>query len=346
MPFQRYLIYLPIGLLALAFVGYSLWWNYAAGEVERQLLAYRDRAEDGGPRLSFSALQVGGYPFRIEAHMADASIAAPQGGFAAKQATLHFLPYRFDHVILSARGHQRLDVAAIGADGKPFPIAFEGSTAQTLASMLLTGGVPDRIDLDIRRFDGMAALGLDAPVRAQASSVEWHLRPSEDAPGEGFDVASQVVDMELLDGPEPLLGRTVKRAEFIATLYKLTPDLFAGAGLPLRDWTGNGGQVWLQNVEVEWGEVDVQVTGALKLDDQHRPEGDLKAFVAGHETLLEALTKSGNIAPRDATIARQVMALLALGGGDPYGRVPIVMKLEDGAATVAGRRVADLKPVY
>lgn len=40
------------------------------------------------------------------------------------------------------------------------------------------------------------------------------------------------------------------------------------------------------------------------------------------------------------------MALLALGGGDPYGRVPIVMKLEDGAATVAGRRVADLKPVY
>src|SRR5258705_10996076 len=77
---SRIYIYVPVGLLLLAVVLYSVFWRVQADTLSARL----DRANGGegipGINFAFAGKTVGGYPFRLHAGLSGGTVSHPDAG--------------------------------------------------------------------------------------------------------------------------------------------------------------------------------------------------------------------------------------------------------------------------
>lgn len=92
-------LWLPWALAALLVVGWSLVWLGLRGETERRIDAAAASIRAHGGQASWSALRLGGYPFRLDVDVADLRLADPSGWSVSlpslKAETYAFAPTRW-----------------------------------------------------------------------------------------------------------------------------------------------------------------------------------------------------------------------------------------------------------
>lgn len=339
-------IYLPAIAVVVIAILWSIYWMVVAGEVETQLNAAKANGLPNGGTLQFDTVEVSGYPFQISALMTNLRAQDPGGSFKADKAEAMVQAWNLSHIILVAAGAQELTVMRPAEDGTLLPMTLSGTTRDTKASLLLSGGEPERIDIDIHGFAGLAR-DIDAKERTlTAERIQLHARKNELADNRtNVEFVGKIEAAHVVPADDLLLGPDIALIELSARLVDAPLDALRYTPL-LRQWAEQGGQVELDRMAFTWGRVDLEAQGSFKLDAARRLEGNIRTLIGGYDDLLNALVATGQIAERDASVAREVLKLLAMAGGDAKGRVPVPVSFRDGSLWLGIVRVAPLQPLF
>jgi len=326
--------FIVVAAVVVAILAWTGFWFFSADRIEQGVEAVRSEGAPFGATLSYREVRVEGYPFRLVVRFTAPQLDWPaQPGrprWRAQQLSLVMHPWNLRHVIADLSGQHDL---TIDREGRRRILAID--VAQGLASMNGTPKRPERLSVDLNRLDAQ----LDGRELAAAERLQMHLRPGTGA-DDLVDFAASVTAAVLHQAPPAAPGAEIAAAEVQGSLKG---SLSAGdLRAVLTGWRDNGGELALQRLRLDWGELRLEADGALSLDDAGYPAGTLSARVRGHEQLLEMAVASGQLPPDLFPTARTALGLLALASG---GVLATTLSLEDGKVLLGPAQIARVRPL-
>ncbi len=325
----RWKLYLPLAALGVAAVGWSVFWNVAAGMTQTGLDNWFEQERALGRQWSCPSRSVGGYPFRLEVRCASPS-------FTGRVGALEGLGSTGDVLAAANLYNPSLVLAEVGS-----PFVFksrDGSLDLSLAwkdlrvSHRIRQGALDRHSLEIEAPVLRVTAKEAAPVTFRADGFEAHLRPNpdRDAAASAFDFAVKLtrLDAPVLDVATGVAGPV--DALFAATVLQVDAARAASAPQALERWRLAGGNVEVRDLKFAKGDTRVEASGALRLDDAHRLAGRMDLQLTGFAPVLQRM--GFNLGP------------LASGGANAL-RLPV--NLERGRASIGPLHLpVILSPLY
>jgi len=226
---SRFWLYAPITTFLILAAAVMIHWWYAAQAFEKALATVKSHEVAPGITLNWSKVEVGGFPFRIDADFENFSAAgaAARGPFAwtSEKFALHTLTYGRRKTVYDAAGQQHLQWVA--GDGRMRRVDFLPGTMRASSTTDARGLA--RFDLDIVDADGRGFT---------ARRLQFHMRRDPD--GKDLDVMARSDDWKSGGEAAPLV-------EGYFTLTRSAPlmPLLAGAGFwpdVVTQWHDQGGR--------------------------------------------------------------------------------------------------------
>jgi len=286
------------GPFALALVVIAVWsgvWIWARGQAASRMDAAVADLARAGYEISWKGREIGGYPFRLDVTLTDASVRE-RSGWALQAPRVEAEAY------MHAPGHWML--------AAPKGITFvrpEGGPV-TVTGKLIHASLTD---LDNRppsfSFEGVGlafqpAAGAQPYFLSAADKVEFHLRAGPDDEGGVF--------LTLDKGKARLSGLFARIAGdkpisivWNSTLSKMSA--FDGDSWPaaVRHWSDAGGRMTVRQAGVTAGDAVIGSTGAtLSVGSDGRVRGELPVTVRQAPRALGAMGDQG-VLPREAAQA-------------------------------------------
>jgi hypothetical protein len=282
---SRFWLYTPFVLLLLVAVAWTVAWFVIQDRVNDGLDRWLAAEGQAGRQWTCQDRSVGGYPFRIE--VTCAALRLQRGEVSASLGRVQSVAqvYQPRHVITEVGGPLRLTDGRITVQGtwQLLEASVRGSSTGVQRASLVaeapnlqvTGAAPTEIGLSSQR-------------------LEAHVRPNPRGQQDGaYDAAISILQARipgldaLLGGAEPAnlqLDVTATRAEGFR-------------GRPVLDeverWREADGRLKILLASLAKGPRRMEAKGELRLDEQHRPAGELTLAAAGIEGLIGNLTGGG-----------------------------------------------------
>lgn len=286
---------------------YAGYWNTVAAQLRTGIGQWTTERRAEGYEVSYGALTIGGFPFRLVAALASPEIAAPKdpkgpSPWAWKGPDMVFTarPWRLNRIKVQAPGlHQ---VTFMGAD------YFIDAVDLTGKVRLRRGGL-EKIRLSVR--DLVVRNAADRDV-AGAAAADMAVDGTEG--GTGFTVAVEVKGLLLPREPIPGLGRKTARLGFEAGPTGDFPDILRRMpvnGETMARWRDGGGTIEVGRLDINHGSLTVSGDGTLALDQAMQPIGSFTFRVAGYMEALDRLRQAGLIDAQSHGLARLVLTALA-----------------------------------
>ena len=340
---------LALLLAASACILYVAVWLVMAFVFRGALEAAVSGAPDGMPAVTYSHLDLCGFPLRLRARIHEPTLAwAPFGGAAiwrAREAVVEIRVWNWRRISVSLVGPHRIRST------------FAGGT-RTYAS---AGG---SVRAEIRTEDGRAAGGTLALERLALAATEPAAtepthgvsvgaatfeagRPSTDEPthpSTAYEIRARITDLRVPSAFGLPFGRSIELIFLDARINGPVPDDRWPAAL--ETWRDAGGTIDVGALRLDHGPLRMQGEGTLALDADMQPIGAFTAQLRGLFDLVEALRARGIVAARDAVMAKVVLGALAkrpTDGGPPVLNVPLT--LQDRSLYVGPVRLARFPPV-
>jgi hypothetical protein len=276
-------------LLLIAAVAWSVFWFFAASQVDVQADAWRAQEAKSGRVYDCARRSVAGFPFRLEVRCDDPSVA-----LFSQAAATQLMNAKLGQILVVAQVYdpKRLIAefkgpATIASGSDPSSFAVDWRLGE--ASVYGLPAVPQRgalvfDDPTIARVDG----GTQTPV-ARATHVELHGRLADGTPSENpvIETALQIVSGSI-QGVHPLLAEPFN-ADVQARLAGLKD--FAPKPWPqrFRELQAAGGHVEIVQSRIQQGDLIAVATGTLSLTANGGIDGELQMTVAGLEKVIPAL---------------------------------------------------------
>lgn len=232
---SRFWLYAPISLFLLLAVAVMIHWRITADVFEKRLTALKGREAVPGVTLDWDSMQVGGFPFRLDADFTNLRIRGDgaHGPFAwaSEKFALHALTYGRKTTVYEAAGRQALSWT--GSNGKPRHISFLPGAMRGSSTTGAQG--LSRFDLDIMNL-GDSAFTIDR--------FQFHMR--RDPNGQDLDLMFKTEGLQTL-------GLKLGSLQFYATLSQanaLAPLLKGAMSWPdaAAKWRAQGGGAKLSQV--------------------------------------------------------------------------------------------------
>jgi hypothetical protein len=228
---SRFWLYAPFcTFLTLAAIAMAHWW-IVAGAFEKKLAAMKGHAAVPGITLDWDTVDVGGFPFRLDADFSNFRVhgAGAHGPFAWKteKFALHALTYGADKTVYEAAGQQQANWT--DAAGAAHAASFLPGSLR--ASSILDGKGLARADLDL-----VDMRGKDFNI----GHFQFHMRRDPDG-----------TDLDLMLRADAAGAR--KQVQVYATLSRarsLAPLLKGESSWPAAsaNWRAQGGMARLSQV--------------------------------------------------------------------------------------------------
>ena len=273
-------LYLPVGLLLLLAVGWSLGWFYIRGRVTQGLDEWISQEASAGRRWSCADRSVMGYPFRIEIRCSDFSLDRPDVTASIGKLTVVSQVYKPRHIIAEASGPMRIKAGTTEADGR---------WKQLRSSVMLAEKGFEMIDVVALEPVVSVHEPGGPPFDLSSKKFEGHMRPQ---PGEptSIDLWAKS-DGAVIPGLDDLVGGREPADLTLDVSVTQTDDLPARPlWSELERWRTAGGVVTLKSLKAAKGAQRIEAAGQVSIDAQHRPEGQLELSAAGLGGLLGQLT--------------------------------------------------------
>jgi len=322
--------YWPVTLFFVFVAAWSAWWIVAASMFEDALEAMRTNGQSD-VRLAYERVEIGGYPFRVEAEFRNLQMEWRGGKFRAERAIAHALAWKLSHIVGEAGGEKALTLTTA-------PRETMTITPDILRlSAIINGDGGFRVDAVFGGAQTSFALADGRTPALYARLFEFHARSVE---GGGADLVLAAADVELQRGFVTTLGERIPSARFDARFKSLPPDdgaaiLSALESWPefLARWAAAGGAVDLKSLALNWGRFEMTAKGALTLSTDGDPEGALRLDVKGSDGLVAALQEGG--APY-ANLAGWAVDILSLAGfaGGTADALSLPLELKDGVLSL------------
>jgi hypothetical protein len=309
---SRFWLYTPFVLLALVAVAWSVAWMVIRDRTSEGLDAWIAAEAKNGRRWTCGDRTVAGYPFRIE--VTCATVALRDRDVTASLGRVHAVAqvYQPRHVITRIEGPLRLTRGTVAVEGgwRVLETSIRGSArglqraslvAEAPAFQVTGPGISD-MAVSSRRF-------------------EAHLRPSPMAREDGaWDAA-----ISALQARVPHLDALLGGAEPADVQVDLTATGVRGFRRrpiveEIERWRQADGRLDVMLLSVTKGPRRIEAKGELRLDEAHRPAGELTVSAAGIEDLMGHLSGhrlGGNL----------LGSLLGEGARAPSGTAPKLMPL-------------------
>ena len=278
---NRIYIYLPVGLLLLIVVLYSVFWRVQADTLSARL----DRANGGevipGITFAFAGKTVGGYPFRLDAVISGVTFSHQsregETAWRTEKLALHTLAYNFDRYIFEVTGLQSFARPPATPGSAPRLITLTPGIAR--ASAILDHGRLARFDVDLWEPQAKDAIQSPDPKRSfSAGRAQLHLLAR---PGDTIDVAAKI------DNASIGAGYTSTEADIVLPLIELRgkvtessalDGLIAGA-MSVADaaqaWRARMGALSISELTLNWPDARADLKGDLVVNEAGRLTGRL-----------------------------------------------------------------------
>jgi hypothetical protein len=243
---SRFWLYAPISVFLLLAIAAMVHWWILDSAFEKKLAALKGHEAVPGITLDWDRVEVGGFPFRIDANFSNFRVqgAGAHGPFSWKtdKFAAHALTYGRRQVIYEAAGQQDLRLTLVPGQ-KPAALSFQVGSLRASS---------------INNSSGLARFDLDM---AQAGQSHWtinrfqfHMRRDPD--GKNLDLVFQLEGLALRIQPIPGIALAVKPGDlsFYATLNHLDAfkDFLDGkTSWPdaAEKWRAEGGSATLSQVK-------------------------------------------------------------------------------------------------
>jgi hypothetical protein len=310
-------------LLVIGFGVYSVYWWIAAGKIKEAATVWQTSARAQKIDASWQTIRVAGFPFAFRLELGDVVLkdgaSNPPSELDAPTLTASLRPWNFRVFWLDAPDGLS---TTLGSAAAPLAkvAAQQGTGAIAVAD---DGGASIWLSLYQAKVSAMTELGARA-VHA------WLILPPGAAATHsdtGLGFALDIADLGLPAAP-PGFSPTVAELGFGVTLMG---DFPTG---PLRQaaqqWRENGGTVELDHLDLRWGDMQINGSGTLALDNDLQPIGGLSGGVSGFDQLLSGLVAAGRIKASDARVARLALALMAKTGPDGRPEIAASLTIQNG----------------
>jgi hypothetical protein len=321
---RRSTVFRLLGAVLVIGIGaYSVFWWVAADKIEDAVTAWQATAREQKIDASWQKMRVAGYPLSFRLELTDVALKNgtinPPTTIQMPMLTATVHPWNFHAAWLAAP--EGLGVT-LGPDAMPLVrlSAEHGSGAVARAN---DGATTIWLSLYQAKTDAVATL-------AARSVHAWViLPPSVPATHQEAGMAFAMVAHDLaLPATPPGFSGAIDDLGFGVTLMGAFPSG------PLRQaamaWRDDGGTVELDHLRVRWGDMAINGSGTLALDNNLQPVGGFSGGVAGFDQLLNALVASGRVKASDARVARLALAMLAKAGADGRPEISTSLTIQNG----------------
>ena len=231
---SRFWLYAPTGLFLLLAAAAMVHWWIADSAFEKKLAALKGKEAVPGITLSWDSVEVGGFPFRLEAGFTNLRIqgAGAHGPFAwsSEKFALHALTYGRSQIVYEAAGKQALSWTA--RDGGAHQVSFVPGTMR--GSTITDGRGLSRFDLDIVQVgDADFSIG----------RFQFHMRRDPDGNDLDLVVRTDGLTAAGLKVGNLQVSTTLNQVSALAPLLKgdsAWPDA-------IQRWRAQGGRAKLSN---------------------------------------------------------------------------------------------------
>jgi len=323
-----------IGVILLV-VAYTAYWLYAQGQIRQSVTAWIELQRQSGYEIEHAPVRVGGYPFRFEVRIADATVSTPdtvegwtlEGGRTVAVA----MPYDFNHWIVEIHDPMTVNFDNGGA--------YRLATEATRFSIRSGRGGTQRLAVEI---DDLGVETLSGP-QAAIERV-GHLRLISELTGEdtldtqlaagGITIGDVALDEALLEELGTEIG--LVRLEISVTHWS---DLARDARTDM--WREAEGRVEISESGIDWGSIAFQAEGSLTVDAAGYPDGRVSLFVLDPEALADVLVASGTVRGENENALR----LLAQSAPRSERGTAVPLTLRRGGVFLGPVRIAELERV-
>lgn len=348
-------IFAPSILLITAALIYSIYWFVAAGNIDDEVAAWVVRQEAEGYEISYSQVDVGGFPYRFEAKLQDFAIAAPYHPYdwiwTSDELNIISLAYRFDRFIFESYGQQRIVYQdSVDTDG-PAPTQYyvDAKGRALRGSATLKGGIVDDVSIDLQGLTAKRSGGEGPAQDLDADRIQLHLRQRQSLEQQETDFGLDLfvkAENTRLTSQEP----SQKHVEIVSLLQgKLTFDALDAVTLLRAEnidrWFRDGGKVTLSDLAVAWEEYGIQGSGKMGVDTRSRPKGKIDLQIFGHTQMIARLVEAGWIEREAGQMANGALTLLALAGQNDQGAINVPLEFKSGAVFLGPARIANTSPI-
>ena len=323
-----------IGLIMATVIGWSAWWFLGARGQEAGLNAWLEQQRSQGWQAEAAAIEVTGYPldFRIEAR--ELSLADPRTGWA----------WSAPDWTAESRSFSPTRIAITWPDSQVLatPTGRAEITAETLSSLVDLRPGPSmelrQVGTEVAALRIAGARGWEA--RANAVTFDLAERPEDLGPEHAYNLTLTADKLRL---PELLIERIDPTGWLKPSIDRFTILGHAAFDDPLDRMTVEEGRLALRAATIreagfEWGDMRLVVKGAVTVDDDGFPVGEIKieaqewrqmvrlAVSAGliNRSVASDLTRAVNFVTSLAGTGDRLALPLGLSGGKiRIGPIPI-----------------------
>ena len=348
-------IYAPSILFLTGAALYSIYWFVVAGDLDDEVAAWAVRQEAEGYEISYSEVDVGGFPYRFEVSLKDFAIAAPYHPYdwiwTSDQLNITSLAYRSDHFIFESFGQQRIVYQeALDADASaPSHYYVDGQGSALRGSAKLKDGLVNRVSIDLQDVKAVRTGDGEPPQDLLADRIQLHLRPSDSLQEQETDfgldlfIKGEQIRLELDSmGPQPSQNIELLQG-------KLTFDAINTVTLleaeEIDRWLRDGGKVTLSDLAVTWDGYGVLGNGRLGLDGRSRPKGKIDLQIFGHGRIIALLVDAGLVERQSGQMANTALSLLALTNQNDQGSIDAPLEFKNGSVFIGPARIGKTSPI-
>jgi hypothetical protein len=294
-------------VIVAAILGWTAWWFVLATARDDALTVWLEDRRAAGWVAEAADIRVGGYPARVDSHVAGLSLADPRAGWSWQADGLDVLQlaYKPQHVIAVLGGEQ---VVATPYD------TFRATGDTLRGSILFRPNT--RLELDHMTFEIA-----DMAIRSDAgwtSSIGKAVLATRQAAGGIPNAHDLAFDAENLAIP-----RLAESAQGVlpAAIGKVSLDSTLRFDRPWDRASVEGDNPVLEGVDIRdlsltWGKLDLRGHGTLAVDAEGFAEGRIDLRARNWQEMLEVAEASGALDPTLAGALRGGLGLIARLAGD------------------------------
>jgi len=279
---SRFWLYTPFVLLLLVAVAWSIAWFVIRNRTAEALDGWIAAEARNGRQWTCGDRTIAGYPFRIEiiCESLDLKRGSVSASFGRTEAVAQV--YQPRRIIVEVAGPLRVTDGTVTVDGSWSLLQASINASQTGLQRLSVAADAPKVSV--------TGLG-NGEIAGSGRHLELHVRPNPSRRAElAGDVAASITEARI-----PLLDALVGGAEptnLSADLTVTQADGFKGGTIveELELWRNAGGKLDILMLSAVKGTRQIETKGELRLDEQHRPAGQLTVSAAGLDGLLGNLT--------------------------------------------------------
>ncbi len=307
-PQVRRRVFIGAGAAVVVVAVYAGYWNYIAAQVRAGIEQWADLRRAEGFDVSYGAITVSGFPFRLVAQMAAPKVAH-SWSWQGPTFVISARPWRLGRFKVKAPGlHQ---VSYGGGD-------YFIDAATFRAKLRFRRGAPAKIRLTVR--DLVVRNAADQDVGG-IDTAEVMIDPSGNALRVNAD--GLLVPHELIPG----LGRKTRHLDIEAQAMGDFPDIAQAMpvnGDTMTRWRDSGGTIEVRRLTLNHEPLTVSGDGTLALDQAMQPIVSFTFQVEGHMEALDRFRQAGLIKAQPYTLAKVGLGTLPRG---PLGlKVPLTVQ--------------------